>query len=53
MRTVLKVKVCEVCDEEFIIYYEQGETDEKECPKCDDEVVKFVPDEDLTFDTIM
>ncbi len=53
MPTILKVKVCDECDEEYIINFEEGDTEEKECPSCADEVVKFTPDEDLTFDTIM
>ena len=51
MPTILKVKVCDICDEEFLVNYEEGDTDEKECPSC--EPVEFIPDDDLTFDTIM
>ena len=49
MKGLVGMKLCLDCDEVYFVYYEDGETDDKECPRCTEIFIEFTP-EDLTED---
>ena len=53
MSEIILVKICEECNEEYLIYPEHGESEDKECPNCAEVQIEFIPDDDLTFDILM
>ena len=41
MAQIVRIKTCDDCKQTYLIYYERGEDESKECPHCADMVVVF------------
>jgi DNA replicative helicase MCM subunit Mcm2 (Cdc46/Mcm family) len=44
---VAKIVKCETCGHRYVVYYDRGETDDKNCPNC---IIVFTTEDGEEFD---